>query len=246
MSIRLIIIIFFVSSCGFKKNMTYLKDFEEKEYLLERSNIYHDNTIKIDQKLNISIMHSEEDLNNSSVNAQVESLKFLSRYVDKNGYVKVPIIGKMYAKGLTTSEFESVIREKLMSDNILLDPTVNIIITNFKFTILGEVTSPGTHYIDDKKINIFQAIGISGDLTLDAKRDKIKIIRNKDSSTITKYINLNDESIFNSEMFFVHNNDVIIVDPSFSKVKATGFIGSPQSISSIASLILSITLILIN
>ena len=52
--------------------------------------------------------------------------------------------------------------------------------------------------------------------------------------------------IFNSNFYLVQNNDVIVVNPNYSKIKSAGFIGSPTSIASIASLALSITLLLIN
>ena len=46
--------------------------------------------------------------------------------------------------------------------------------------------------------------------------------------------------------YVIKNNDILIVEPNFSKVKSAGFIGSPSSIASISSLLLSITLLIIN
>ena len=59
-------------------------------------------------------------------------------------------------------------------------------------------------------------------------------------------IDLTKSDIIRRPYFYIHNNDVIIVEPNFSKVKSAGFIGSPASIASISSLLLSITLLLIN
>ena len=42
------------------------------------------------------------------------------------------------------------------------------------------------------------------------------------------------------------NNDVIIVNPNYNRIKSAGFIGSPSSIASISSILLSITLLIIN
>ena len=117
---------------------------------------------------------------------------------------------------------------------------------NSKFTVLGEVKNPGTFSYTDKNLNFFQAIGYAGDLTIDGKRNNIKLIREKDGVKTISIIKLNDVDFINSSHYNIKNNDVIIVDQSFSKVKSAGFIGNPSSISSIASLLLSITLLITN
>ena len=57
---------------------------------------------------------------------------------------------------------------------------------------------------------------------------------------------LNKSEIFDKPFYFIKSNDVIIIEPNYSKIKSAGFIGSPATISSIASLVLSITLLIIN
>ena len=59
-------------------------------------------------------------------------------------------------------------------------------------------------------------------------------------------IELTQAELLNRPIYYIKNNDVIIVNPSFSKVKSAGFIGSPASVASIASLLLSITLLITN
>ena len=54
---------------------------------------------------------------------------------------------------------------------------VDVKILNSNFTILGEVTSPGRYNYSNNNIDIFQAIGMAGDLTINGKRDDIKVIR---------------------------------------------------------------------
>ena len=59
-------------------------------------------------------------------------------------------------------------------------------------------------------------------------------------------ISLSKSELLNKPYYLIKNNDVIMVKPNFSKVKSAGFIGSPASIASVASLLLSITLLIIN
>ena len=117
---------------------------------------------------------------------------------------------------------------------------------NSKFTILGEVRNPGTFHYYDEELNILQALGYAGDLTIDGKRDDILLIRKSKDRYIHIKISLKDGKLLNSNNFYIRNNDVIIINPSFSKVKSAGFIGSPSSIASIASIILSASLLIIN
>ena len=117
---------------------------------------------------------------------------------------------------------------------------------NFKFTVIGEVKFPGTFSFLDENINIFQALGYAGDLTINGKRKNITLLRDNKGTQKIYDINLTKSDIINKPYFYIKNNDVIIIEPNFSKVKSAGFIGSPASIASISSLLLSVTLLLIN
>ena len=62
----------------------------------------------------------------------------------------------------------------------------------------------------------------------------------------TYKIDLTKTEHLDQTYFHIKNNDVITVDPNYSKVKSAGFIGSTASIASIATLLLNITLLIIN
>ena len=80
----------------------------------------------------------------------------------------------------------------------------------------------------DKNLNIFQALGYAGDLTIYGKRTDVRLIRKFNSEYQVHKISLTDSKIINSDFFNIKNNDVIIINPRFSKVKSAGFIGSPS------------------
>jgi polysaccharide export outer membrane protein len=111
---------------------------------------------------------------------------------------------------------------------------------------LGEVQKPGTYSFVENRVSILQALGYAGDLTIDAVRKEINLIREIDGQRIVYTIDLTDTETMNATTFYMQPNDVIIVRPNFRKVKSAGFIGNPSSIASISSLLLSITLLLIN
>ena len=160
--------------------------------------------------------------------------------------INYPVLGKISVEGLSENQLESKITQLLLDGNHLTNPTVKVRRVNSKFTVLGEVRSPGTYSYYDKNLNIFQALGYAGDLTIDGKRKDIRLIREENGNREIYKIELTEAELLNRPIFYIKNNDVLIVNPSFSKVKSAGFIGSPASVASIASLLLSITLLLTN
>ena len=106
--------------------------------------------------------------------------------------------------------------------------------------------SPGTYFNYENHLNIFQALGFAGDLLITAKRKNVKLIRQENGLRKTYEFSLNNNEIFDKPYYYIKSNDVIIVSPNYSKIKSAGFIGSPASIASISSLVLSITLLIIN
>ncbi len=128
----------------------------------------------------------------------------------------------------------------------LVSPMVSVRLLNGKFTVLGEVTNAGTYTFLDKNLTLLQAIGYAGDLTILGKRKNITLIREVDGIRYARKLDLTSKDILDNSSYYIRNNDVIIVNPNYNRIKSAGFIGSPQSIASISSILLSITLLIIN
>ena len=179
--------------------------------------------------------------NQNSNTMVLEGLK-----VEQDSTINFPVLGKIRVVGFTTDELASNLREMLINTGQLTNPHIKINKLNSKFTVLGEVRDPGTFFNYEDHLNIFQALGFAGDLLITAKRSNIKLVRQENGLRKTYQFALNDSKIFDMPYYYIKSNDIIIVEPNFSKIKSAGFIGSPSSIASISSLILSITLLLIN
>ena len=94
-------------------------------------------------------------------------------------------------------------------------------------------------------INIFEAIGMAGDLTINGIRTDIKIIRKINDTNKVYSFDLTDDEILSSDLFQVLNNDIIIVNPNTSRIKNAGIIGNAGNLLSLLSFLLS-TIIVIN
>ena len=250
----LLITVLFLAACSTKHQLIYLKDSNKYDKISKKDHSSYNNLIiagdilKIDVQTIVpeaSIPYNKISTNNIS-NKSLDLLKLEGYRVDEFNMINFPVLGKINVNGLSENDIETKITSLLLNGNHLTNPTVKVSRLNSKFTILGEVKNPGTFSYFDHNLNIFQELGYAGDLNIDGKRNDIRLIREENGLKKIYNIELTKTELLNQPFYYIKNNDVIIVNPSFSKVKSAGFIGSPSSVASIASLLLSITLLITN
>ena len=249
----IIIVAFFFLGCSTNNQLIYLNDSDVKTYNIVdysalQNNVEVGDILKID--VNTVVPEAVIPYNNFNSNkaiSQTENIIKLEGYL-VNSLMKInfPVLGEVSVKNLSLYQLENKIAKLLSEGGHLTNPSVKVRRVNSKFTILGEVSNPGTFSYFDETLNIFQAIGFAGDLTIDAKRKDITLIREKSGIRAIHQISLSKTDLLEKPYYYIYNNDVIIVKPNFRKVKSAGFIGNPSSIASITSLILSVTLLILN
>ncbi|MEC9303157.1 MAG: polysaccharide biosynthesis/export family protein [Bacteroidota bacterium] len=246
-----IICLLFLSSCSTKNQLIYLKDIKKQEanswvdIPIVEDRIESGDILKIDVKT--TVPEASIPYNVLSVipnQTSLEIIKLDGYLVDENMMINFPVLGKVSTNNLNEKQLEEKLKNLLVQGNHLSNPTVIVRRINSKFTVLGEVKNPGTFSYSDKKINVLQALGYAGDLTIDGKRKDITLIREDGGVRKAYNIELTKSDFLNSHLYNIKNNDVLIINPSFNKVKSAGFIGSPASIATIASLLLNITLLI--
>ena len=119
------------------------------------------------------------------------------------------------------------------------NPNVTVRLLNSKFTVLGEVNRPGTYTFTEENISFLQALGLAGDLTIQANRKDIIVIRELDGQRMITNLDLTRASLLTSNFQSIQPNDVIIVNPNTKKITSAGLIGDIPTFLSIASIILS-------
>lgn len=241
-------ILFCFFSCASKKDVLYFQDSSE---INKRKLSYANSNIQINDIINIKItaLNPESVLpynleNGVSPNTSlIETLKLQGYLVSQEGEIIFPVLGNIKVTGLTTYNLEKLIKKMLLDGNHISDPTVSVRILNSKFTVLGEVNKAGTYTITEGNINLMQAIGYAGDLTINGSRKDILIIREVDGVQLTKKIDLTTTEWFNSDFYYIKQNDVIVVNPNLNKIKSSGILGSAGSVMSAISLILTLILV---
>jgi len=66
-----------------------------------------------------------------------------------------------------------------------------------------------------------EAIGAAGDLTFDALRNNVLIIREESGQKIVGRVNLNSNEIFSSPYYYLKANDIVYIEPQRSKIRET-------------------------
>ena len=169
----------------------------------------------------------------------------LSGYlVNVEGTISFPVIGTIKVEGFTRQYIEDYLKKELK--NYVEDIVVDVRIMNFKVTVIGEVKSPGVFQIVDERVTLTEALALAGDLTADANRHAVTIIREEnDVQKVTK-IDLTTTDLYNSPFYFLKQNDLVYVEPSKKGVVKTGFVSDISILLSIVTVLLSTVILITN
>lgn len=170
--------------------------------------------------------------------------------VDEQGYIMLPVLGRIMAKGKTISQLAEEIRAQVAVN--VKDPYVRIDIVNFSVDVLGEVRAPQRVYSGRQHFTVLDALAQCGDLTEFGKRDRVYVIRTEDGKRNYHRLNLNNSDVFNSPYFYLRQNDVVYVEPNQIRIdnskynqnnafKLSVISTVVSSVSVIASLIIALT-----
>lgn len=249
------VITLLVSSCSAPKNITYFKDVPDtvRQHEIQQA-AYSTPLIQVDDILQVTIQTLDPAatamLNQSSApvpisgsNTTAAAPAAISGYlVDKDGYIVLPLIGKIMVQGKTTDSVRENI--KAVAATYYKDPVVNVRFANFKITVLGEVNRPSTYVMPNEKVTLLDALGAAGDLTIYGKRENVLLIRDNNGKKEFIRMNLNQSNIFSSPYFFLRQGDVIYVEPNKAKVSSTD-LAQVKRISIMAS-VLSLLIVVVS
>lgn len=144
--------------------------------------------------------------------------RLMGYVVDNEGKIDFPVLGQLDVAGLTRWDLSELIKKRLLDGGLLTDAVVTVEFMNFKVSVIGEVSRPGTFNIEGDKVTVLQAISLAGDLTIFGERENVTVIRERNGERTMYEINLCDVSLFQSPAYYLQQNDVVYVQPS--KVKA--------------------------
>lgn len=240
-----------VSSCVSNKEILYFQDYENYQ-LTDIS--YSENTVQPNDILSVNISAGmpetaipyNRNANSTALvnNSNLEVLKLQGYLVNSEGAISIPVLGKVVVKGESTTAVEEKISNLLETGGHLVAPVVTVRLLNAKVTVLGEVKVPGTFGFTEQNLTVPQALGYAGDLTINGKRDEIILIRELDGKRRITHIDLTTANWMDNPEYNIKPNDVLVVQPNRAKVKTAGYVGNVTTIVAIASLLVSIAILL--
>lgn len=213
-------LILFSTACAPRRNLVYFSDLEKKSVDTETVVNNVEPKVQPNDVLSITIntLSSESNslftLNSSLINKN-GMIEREGYRVSKEGFVRLPVIGDIELKGQTLDQAQQTIARRLNS--YVKDPLVNIQFLNFRVTVIGEVNHPSTFTVNNEKINLLEALGMAGDMTVYGKRENVLIIRESEGKRVITRVNLNEKNVLNSPYFYLKQNDIVYVEPDKEK-----------------------------
>lgn len=253
----LMAMVMLAGSCSSTKQVAYFQNIDSISLAASRG--LYDARIMPKDELTITVITTNPEASapfNLSVSNSIGTQGQLSSgagslqgyLVDNAGNINFPIVGQLHVGGMTKTECEQLIRNKVMPYlNERENPIVTVRMSSFRVTVIGEVGSPKVIPVTTEKMSIIEALASAGDLGIYGKRGNVLLIR--EDATGEKRatrINLNDANLFNSPNYYVQQNDIIYVEPN--KVKAqNSAIGSSTSLYfSLVGIVTSVASLLVN
>jgi polysaccharide export outer membrane protein len=249
-SIAIFLVFIQFLSCSTKKDILYFQSGGKSTF---DGNLILDQKIEPNDILSIRINSKDVETSklynldlteNSDNTQQPQVLKYKGYLVSNLGQIKLPVLGTIKVNEMSINELEQFLTKKLITDGHLLDPIVIVRALNGKVTVLGEVKMPGTFEFSEKNLTLLQAIGLAGDLTINGKRNDVILIRQENNTKTITHIDLTSTDWFETNSYYVKQNDVIVVNPNNAKIKSAGVIGNAATFISLISLLLTGLLLL--
>jgi polysaccharide biosynthesis/export protein len=236
----------FLSSCFTPKRAVYnyLEDIKDTTF---KKNVYiAEAIIQKNDLINIQITSASLDpavdqLYNSAQQSSSQNTQLMGYLVDIRGNIELPRLGTIHAEGLTKSELEQLIKEKLKG--LLTQPTVLIRFLNFRITVLGEVGSPGVLTVPTERLSILEAVGMAGGITEYGTIKRVRVLRENNGVRETGVLDLTSQSIFQSPYYQLQQNDVILVDQTSYKLRQAEQQRVTQQISFALTIVTTIALL---
>jgi polysaccharide export outer membrane protein len=232
-----------LTSCKLREKIVYFNN----DSIPDSLSIEFSPTLQVDDLISLVVTDLDNEtvalFNNSITGGQspnyINGIASNTGYlIDKNGEVNIPVIGRIKIGGLKRNEAIVLIENELKK--YLNNPVVYISILNFKVTILGEVSIPGTYRIPNERLTVLEAIGLAGDLKITGVRSNVLLIREENNKKTEIRLDLTSKELFNSPGYYLKQNDVIYIEPNVNtRVNSTFLKSNSPIFISITSILLS-------
>jgi polysaccharide export outer membrane protein len=211
-----------LNSCVTQRNLEYIHS-KQKSSAVFKEAAFSEYYLQPSDALYIQISSLDDAASNvfAQAGGQQTTLDpysaYLSSYtIDQNGFVLLPVIGKIQASGKTTVQVSELIRDSV--ENILSLPVITVKLVNQYVSVLGDVENPGHYVYSQDKFTIFDALSMAGDITPYGNRRQVVLTRSENGKSVRINLDLTSTDIISSRYYFIQPNDMIYVKPLQKRV----------------------------
>ena len=219
-----------LSACYSHRQIGYLQEPTKSNKLPVYDSVpYEPYKIRVNDELIYRLITLDETISKALDANNANSYQYANTYrVHEDGTIDLPFLKPIKVTGLTEQEAQETIRAAFRE--IIPDADVKVALYNKTFSVIGDANA-GRYFIYKEKMNIFQALALTGDVMNSGDRRHIRIIRPREGAQDPEILefDMRTNSIIDSKYYYIYPNDVIYVartKDSFYKVPTyTGFLG---------------------
>ncbi|MBR0196304.1 MAG: polysaccharide biosynthesis/export family protein [Paludibacteraceae bacterium] len=202
-----------MSSCYSHRVIGYLQEPTKSNKLPVYDSVaYEPYRIRINDEIIYRLVTMDETYTKMlGTNNNISSGQYANSYrVHSDGTIELPFLRPLKIQGLTEVEAQDALCAAFRE--IIPDADVKLVLYNKYFSVIGDAHS-GQYYIYKEKMNIFQALAMTGDVMNSGDRRHIRIIRPRDNGQEPEILefDMRTNSIIDSKYYYVYPNDVIYV-----------------------------------
>ena len=219
-----------LSSCYTHRRIGYLQEPTKQNKLPVYDSVpYEPYRIRVNDEIIYRLVTMDETVSKVFGANQNVSFQYANSYrVYSDGTVDLPFLKPLHLAGLTEVEAQDTLRAAFRE--IIPDADVKLALYNKYFSVIGDANA-SQYYIYKEKMNIFQALAMTGDVMNSGDRRHIRIIRPRDGGQEPEILefDMRTNSIIDSKYYYIYPNDVIYVartkDSFYTVPNYSGFIG---------------------
>ncbi|MDT0647586.1 polysaccharide biosynthesis/export family protein [Zunongwangia sp. F260] len=171
-----------------------------------------------------------------------QNLALTGYLVDPEGFIQFPVIGEVEVGGKKRGEVQKLLQEQIRK--YVTDAVVDIRIVNYSVTVIGEVNARVP--VNDGRISMPELLATAGGIPYTGLRENILVIRQINGVKSVGRVDMTEADIFSNPYFYLRQNDIVYIEPTYRRVKSAGFFTSYQGIISIGTTIISLYLLINN
>jgi len=234
-----------LASCSSRKEIVYFQDAEKLDNM--KSTMKFEPVIEVNDILSVDVSSLNDEVvepfqmnsgNQQSGGGGSQSQVPQGYLVDIDGDIQFPVLGKIPVANKSRSELEAFLTEEIKA--YVTDAVVAVRIINFRVIVLGEAGSETVVEVENERMSIPELFATVGGISYNGKRKNILVIRETDGVRSVGRVDITSADVFSNPYYYLKQNDIVYVEPTYRQVKSAGFITSYTGLISLGTTIIGL------